>query len=564
MRGKVSRRDWLPGLAGWIVAGVSLSLALLIWFNYRAVSEWRHSEELLADRRAAEAVDAVVGSLSRNMRGVQDWFLPAWWEELSLEPRDDARNLVASAFAGYAYPESFFTWRKGAGDADMTFYSRSDRPPAWLASRPPAGPFPVFLHSAPAAALEIMKRLHADAAPGRPFLVFETELAGEPYQIVSRLFYEDAFRERPVGLVGFTVNLRWAREQYFPEFARQMARIGSGFAVAIVDGRGRLVAGTMTPSSQGPIVRRWFPMTFFDPVRTRLAASPEGWQESWAVQAGVRSDAELSVAVAGSNRTLLTAAVATAMLFMGLVLTARAARESARVAGMRSEFVSSVTHELKTPIATIRAIGDTLMRGRLSDPKAMQDYAHLVVQESKRLARLIDNLLAYARITDVTEVYAFEAVDLAGAVDEALQTYHAQLAAAGFEVQVDVPRRPPARAGRPRRARTGAGQPARQRDSVLARVALAGDPRGARGRGAGRVGGHRPGRRHPGRGTGPGDAAVLPRAAGDLRRQRARPCHRQPRGGRSRRAAGDREPVRDGNHRAGEPAGRGAGLTAEC
>ena len=95
-----------------------------------------------------------------------------------------------------------------------------------------------------------MERLDADAAQGRPFSVFETQLAGEPYQVVARLFYQDAFRERPVGLVGFTVNLRWARGEYFPDFARQMARIGSGFAVAIVDGAGRLVAGTITPSAE--------------------------------------------------------------------------------------------------------------------------------------------------------------------------------------------------------------------------------------------------------------------------------------------------------------------------
>ena len=447
---------------------MSLSLAMLVWFNYRAVSEWRRSEELLADRRAAEAVDAVVGSLSRNMRGVQDWFLAAWWEELSLEPRDDARNLVASAFAGYAYPESFFTWRKGTGDAELTFYSRSDRAPAWLTSRPPDSPFPVFLHTDAGAALHIMARLHADTAQGRSYSVFETQLAGEPYQVVARLFYEDAFRERPVGLVGFTVNLKWARGEYFPEFARQMARLGSGFAVAIVDGGGRLVAGTMTPSAEGPIVRRWFPLTFFDPVRTGLAASPDPWHESWAVQAGVRSDAELGAAIAGSNRALLTAAVATAMLFMGLVLTARAARASARVAGMRSEFVSSVTHELKTPIATIRAIGDTLVRRRVSDPKAMQDYAQLVVQESKRLARLIDNLLAYARITDVTEVYAFEPVDLAGAVDEAIEIYHAQLTEAGFDAAGGPARRPSGGSSRSGGARPRAGQPAGQRHSLLA------------------------------------------------------------------------------------------------
>ena len=133
------------------------------------------------------------------------------------------------------------------------------------------------------------------------------------------------------------------------------------------------------------------------------------------------------------------ATLAVAALALGLVLTARAARDSARLAEMRSDFVSTVTHELKTPIATIRAVGDTLVRGRISEPRALREYAELVVQEAKRLTRLVENLLAYARITDVTEVYAFEPLVLRDLVDEALKGFGAQLVEAGFDVQIDVP-----------------------------------------------------------------------------------------------------------------------------
>jgi two-component system phosphate regulon sensor histidine kinase PhoR len=111
---------------------------------------------------------------------------------------------------------------------------------------------------------------------------------------------------------------------------------------------------------------------------------------------------------------------------------------------MRSEFVSTVTHELKTPIATIRAIGDTLVKRRVVDPGALHEYAQLVVQESKRLTRLVENLLAYARITDVTEAYAFEPIALVNAVEDGLQTFRPQLTEAGFDVHVDLPQDLPA------------------------------------------------------------------------------------------------------------------------
>jgi two-component system sensor histidine kinase SenX3 len=67
-----------------------------------------------------------------------------------------------------------------------------------------------------------------------------------------------------------------------------------------------------------------------------------------------------------------------------------------------------------------------------------------VVQESKRLTRLVDNLLAYARITDVTEVYTFAALDLAALLDEVVGGFRTTLQEAGFDIMVDVPPETPA------------------------------------------------------------------------------------------------------------------------
>jgi signal transduction histidine kinase len=90
-----------------------------------------------------------------------------------------------------------------------------------------------------------------------------------------------------------------------------------------------------------------------------------------------------------------------------------------------------------------------LTRGRVSSEGRLQEYAQLLVQEAHRLSRLIDNLLAYSRVTDVTQLYSFEPLRPADIVDEALGGFHRLMTEGGFHTQVDVPDTlPPVRADR--------------------------------------------------------------------------------------------------------------------
>lgn len=136
---------------------------------------------------------------------------------------------------------------------------------------------------------------------------------------------------------------------------------------------------------------------------------------------------------------LVVALLAGAVFALGLMLAVRVVRANADLAERRAEFVSSVTHELKTPIATVRAAGETLLSGRLTGPDASREYAQLVVDQAKRLTRLMDNLLAYARITDVTEGYAFQPLAVDSLVQGTLKDFRSQLGSAGFDVAVDIP-----------------------------------------------------------------------------------------------------------------------------
>ncbi len=133
-----------------------------------------------------------------------------------------------------------------------------------------------------------------------------------------------------------------------------------------------------------------------------------------------------------------------ALLALSLLATARAARASAAIAAVRADFVATVTHELKTPLSTIRAVGETLVRGRIKTDQDLNRYAHLLVREERRLTRLVNNLLAYSRVTDVTEVYSFEALEPGALISEATQGFRRQLTDGAVRLEIDVPAEVPA------------------------------------------------------------------------------------------------------------------------
>ena len=263
-----------------------------------------------------------------------------------------------------------------------------------------------------------------------------------PYQVVAELYYSDVYREQLADVVGFTINLSWVREHYFRDLTAQVWNVSGsgeeGLAYGVVDAAGTQVVGPRLREGDQLTNTRRFDLMFFDPD---LMVDPPSDlpREPWKVQVSAAGDVALSHAIAGANRTFLIGAASAFALTIGLVLTARAERTNARLAEMRSDFVSTVTHELKTPIATIRAAAETWSQNRLSGIDTFQSYGRLVVEEAKRLSRLVDNLLAYSRITDIAQAYAFEPLPVGSLFKDIQQEFEMQLDEAGFDLQINLP-----------------------------------------------------------------------------------------------------------------------------
>jgi signal transduction histidine kinase len=109
-----------------------------------------------------------------------------------------------------------------------------------------------------------------------------------------------------------------------------------------------------------------------------------------------------------------------------------------KLAQAKSTFVSNVSHELKTPLALIRLFAETLELGRVKNAEKAREYYRIINQESRRLTRLINNILDFARIEEGRKEYRFAATDVAEVVEEVLKSYEYQIARAGFDLRTEI------------------------------------------------------------------------------------------------------------------------------
>jgi len=448
----MTRVDWFAARGGrltaWLAALICCGVAALAWFGYRATNEWRHSSSQLVERRTHETADLLVTALGRDMRAVQISILDGRdWDASSVSAPYELNDTVASAFARYPYPEVFFAWR-GAQDTPVLF-ARSDRRPLWLPPSEDEDRYPVEVLSAPPLVRPLFARISQDIERRAQYSTFEIGINGRLYQTIARIIYQDRTRERVQGAVGFIVDLNWVRQHYFSSIAEQVMRIaqaGDGMNYAIVDEEKQAIVGMDQPLPASS--SRQFPVFFFDPIIVAADRPQDLSSRVWTIRVNPGQDPTLTVAARGARRTLLAIGAAALALGVGLVVTLRAGRSAADTAAMRADFVSVVTHGLKTPVSVIRGIGETMSRGRVTTPEQFRDYSQLLVQEGHRLNRLIDNMLAYARVTDAAEIYTFEPLSPAELIDDVLRGFRRILDDANVRPDVSLAPTPHVRADR--------------------------------------------------------------------------------------------------------------------
>jgi signal transduction histidine kinase len=137
--------------------------------------------------------------------------------------------------------------------------------------------------------------------------------------------------------------------------------------------------------------------------------------------------------------------IASLVLVLGVAvfggyLLLRDVNRDVRMTEVRSQFVASVSHELKTPLTAIRMFAETLSMGRTRDEHTKAEYLETIVNESERLARLVDNVLDFSKIEQGKKIYRLRPVRLEDVASSAARAMQFPLAQQGFQLHFSVER----------------------------------------------------------------------------------------------------------------------------
>lgn len=109
-----------------------------------------------------------------------------------------------------------------------------------------------------------------------------------------------------------------------------------------------------------------------------------------------------------------------------------------RLTRLRNDLIATVTHELKTPLSSMRALIDTILEGRCRDQQQHDEYLRLAAIENERLSRLIDNFLAFSRMERNKRTFESSPLEVKPIVTAAVDVVREKFQVDSAQLDVDV------------------------------------------------------------------------------------------------------------------------------
>jgi signal transduction histidine kinase len=289
---------------------------------------------------------------------------------------------------------------------------------------------------------QVMPIVREVAAQRRAIVAFPMTIDGRQKYVQIQLRFRGPDRQRISSFIGFMVDAGYLRSAYFPGLVRKRldaVQQPAGFPpleLTLIDGDGVAIDGR-SPNARF-VDERTFPLVFFDKELLEYAAPYEQRRETWRVRAGYGNQT-ISEIVSASARPQLALMIVLALVMAGGVFfVAGAAAREVRVAELKSNFVASVSHDLKTPLALIQLFAETLELGRLRSAERAQEYYRIINSEARKLTKLIENILDFSRMEAGLRPYRMEPADIGDVTRHVLSTMESQFAQTQFKVHADI------------------------------------------------------------------------------------------------------------------------------
>ncbi len=425
-----------------LAVAVAIPTGLLFYFQFQSLEALGRSSSVVLTQLSEETADGLANTIIDSLKAP---FMEGLLRTTQAQTEPLNLPFIQSAFEGAldrsSFVSRFYVWSDATDQYRGQVLAYDRREPDFEIDPPES-----------AALVEKVKEL---AVQKRAPIVFTMTDEGREFYVQAQLRFTYPSRDRLTSFVAFSVDAARLREEFFPALLAPRAHAWpapTGFpplVVTLLDDHGRVVYPPGGTAPKTYVDEKEIPLVFLDRELFRLAATVDtsGARSPaagvWRLRTGYGDQTipEIIAARAAPIRAIMTAlAVA---LALGVFFVARAAAREVRLAEMKANFVSSVSHDLKTPLALIQLFAETLELGRLKSSDRAQEYYRVINSEARKLTRRINNLLDFSKIEAGLREYKREPEDLEAITRRVLESLDSQFRQSRFTVTTamaaDVP-----------------------------------------------------------------------------------------------------------------------------
>ncbi len=193
-------------------------------------------------------------------------------------------------------------------------------------------------------------------------------------------------------------------------------------SVTISDLSGRIILGEENPSPELLTVTEFFENNF----------------PPWKIEFFREKTASLGIADIRKSFYFWTILTLIIVLIFGTALIMRTVAHEMEVLKIKSDFVSSVSHEFKTPLTSIKALVERLQSGKVNEATKMDQYFSVISQDAEKLTRLVNNILDFSKIEEGKKEYELVETNIAQLVSQQIEAFQKDVIKEGIKITVQI------------------------------------------------------------------------------------------------------------------------------
>jgi signal transduction histidine kinase len=413
------------------ITATLIAAALVLYLQHRAISTLESQTRVILRQMSEQTATDIARQVRRTLEGpIFDTLTAVNHPDLRAGRLDLVARQYEEGLREYPHVDRFFAWhaeRDQGVPGNVLFYGRK-------------GGF----QPDPELGKVIMGLARQHAPMQQIYIAAERVGPQKRHQVFLRLFWSDANRVDYFALLGFVVDPEQVRSRLFEtlydaQLSDLLRRRGGDvpLQLQVMDEQGVRVYGPQ--QSQALAAEVGFPMLFYpaDEIESRLAVSVPARRWKIRVSAAVPGGG-----ITGASQTYWPTVLSVLLMLVAVAYTVQANRRAADLARMQADFISHVSHQLKTPLSLLSAATETLAMDRVRSPEKLSRYLGTIRGEVTRLSALVQRILEFSRLQQPRN-YEFEVLDLGPLVRETVDAFASSLSRQGFTFAVEEDRPTP-------------------------------------------------------------------------------------------------------------------------